>query len=95
MRSMRTGFIALAVAIIAAAAGSAIAPQPATAQEQAKDVPIVIGTLDVPELLTQSKAGKSLASIRQHIARFSFPPAANILCRPSEPSQSVTGRPFG
>ena len=65
MRSMRTRIIALAAAIVTVAAGSAIALQPAVAQEQAKDVPIVIGTLDVPELLTQSKAGKSLAATLQ------------------------------
>src|SRR5689334_12842004 len=62
---MRPRFIAFAVALFTAAAGSVFALQPAMAQEQAKDVPIVIGTLDVPELLTQSKAGKSLAATLQ------------------------------
>lgn len=65
MRSMRTRFIALALAVATTVAGTAIALQPATAQTAANDIPIVVGTLDVPELLTQSKAGKSLASTLQ------------------------------
>jgi len=65
VRSMRTRIIALAVAVATAAAGSAIALQSAAAQTAAKDIPIVVGTLDVPELLTQSKAGKSLATTLQ------------------------------
>jgi outer membrane protein len=62
---MRTRIIAFALAVATAAAGSAIALHGAAAQESAKDVPIVVGTLDVPELLTQSKAGKSLAKALQ------------------------------
>jgi outer membrane protein len=62
---MRTRFIAFALAAVMVAAGAAIAPHPAAAQTAAKDIPIVVGTLDVPELLTQSKAGQSLAKTLQ------------------------------
>lgn len=65
MRSMRSLIVALAVAIAAAAGGSAIATGEALAQATGKDIPIVVGTLDVPTLLTQSKAGKSLAEMLQ------------------------------
>lgn len=57
--------IAFAVAIAAAAGGSIIPVGHAAAQTAAKDIPIVVGTLDVPTLLTQSKAGKSLAASLQ------------------------------
>ena len=69
MRSMRTWIIALAVAIATAAGGiavpihSAVAQTAQTApaaQPAAQNVPLVIGTLDVQAILTQSKAGQSL-----------------------------------
>ena len=62
MRSMRTLVIALAVAI-AAVVGVSLGFTPAAAQETAaKDVPIIIATLDVPTLFTTSKAGKGLVA---------------------------------
>lgn len=66
VRSMRSWIIALAVVIATAAGGSAIVTHGALAQAATgKDIPIVVGTLDVPTLLTQSKAGKSLAATLQ------------------------------
>lgn len=63
MRSMRHWIVALAVVIAAAATGSVVPTHSAMAQS--KDVPLVIGTLDVPTLFNQSKAGKSLAAALQ------------------------------
>lgn len=65
VRSMRSWIIAFAVVIATAAGGSAIPAGAALAQAAGKDIPIVVGTLDVPTLLTQSKAGKSLAATLQ------------------------------
>jgi Skp family chaperone for outer membrane proteins len=65
VRSMRSWIIAFAVVIATAAGGSAIPAGAALAQASGKDIPIVVGTLDVPTLLTQSKAGKSLAATLQ------------------------------
>ena len=59
VRSMRTWIIALAVAITAAAGGIAIPIHPAAAQA-AQNVPLVVGIVDVQEILNQSKAGQSL-----------------------------------
>jgi Skp family chaperone for outer membrane proteins len=65
VRSMRTWIIALAVAVATAAGGIAIPIHSAVAQTAqtapaAQNVPLVIGTLDVQAILTQSKAGQSL-----------------------------------
>jgi outer membrane protein len=66
VRSMRYWIVVLAVAIAAAAGGTSIPANPALAQAATgKDIPIVVGTLDVPVLLTESKAGKSLAATLQ------------------------------
>lgn len=66
---MRTRFIALALAVVTTVAGFAIAMQPAAAQTAAKDIPVVIGTLDWQEIQTQSKAGKSLMTGLQQRAK--------------------------
>lgn len=60
MRTMRSWIIALAVAIAAAAGGTLVPVHAAVAQTAAKDIPVVVGTLDVQTILTKSKAGKSL-----------------------------------
>jgi outer membrane protein len=61
VRSMRSWFIALAVAIAAAAGGTLVPIHPAVAQTvAAKDVPVVVGVLDVQTILAKSKAGQSL-----------------------------------
>ena len=65
MRSMRYWIVALAVAIAAAASGTVVPFNSAMAQTAGKDIPLVIGTLDVPTLFNQSKAGKSLAAALQ------------------------------
>ena len=57
---MRSLIIAIAVAIAAAAGGTLVPLHPAVAQTAAKDIPVVVGTLDVQTILTKSKAGKSL-----------------------------------
>lgn len=65
MRSMKNCIIAVAVAVAALIGGWSIPLHSAVAQESAKDVPVVIGTLDWQEIQTQSKAGKSLMSTLQ------------------------------
>jgi Skp family chaperone for outer membrane proteins len=69
VRSMKKCIIALAVAIAALTGGNLISMPPAFAQENAKDVPIVIGTLDWQIIQTQSKAGKSLVAELQKRAK--------------------------
>lgn len=66
---MRTRFIALALVVVTTLAGTAIALYPAAAQTAAKDIPVVIGTLDWQEIQTQSKAGKSLVTTLQQRAK--------------------------
>lgn len=66
---MKKCIIAFAVAIAAVAGGSLVSTPPAFAQENAKDVPIVIGTLDWQVIQTQSKAGKSLVAELQKRAK--------------------------
>jgi outer membrane protein len=60
VRSMRSWIIALAVAIAAAPGGTVIPTHSAVAQTAAKDIPVVVGTLDVQTILAKSKAGQSL-----------------------------------
>ena len=57
---MRSLIIAIAVAIAAAAGGTLVPLHPAIAQTAAKDIPVVVGTLDVQTILAKSKAGQSL-----------------------------------
>lgn len=65
MRSMKFLIIALGVAISATLGGATLLPTAATAQEAAKDVPLVVGTLDWQDIQLKSKAGKSLTSTLQ------------------------------
>ncbi len=60
MRSMRTWIIALIVAMAAIGGGIGIPVHSAAAQTAAKDVPLVVGTLDLQTILKRSKAGQSL-----------------------------------
>lgn len=69
MRSMKNCIIAVAVAVAALIGGWSIPLHSAVAQESAKDVPVVIGTLDWQEIQTQSKAGKSLMQTLQQRAK--------------------------
>ena len=65
MRSMKILIIALGVAISATLGGATMLTKAATAQESAKDVPLVVGTLDWQEISQKSKAGKSLSATLQ------------------------------
>ena len=60
MRSMRTWIIALIVAAATIGGGITLPVHAAVAQTAAKDVPLVVGTLDLQTILKRSKAGQSL-----------------------------------
>lgn len=70
MRSMKHCIIAFAVAIATVTGGLTVPLYSASAQETAaKDIPVVIGTMDWQEIQTQSKAGKSLMATLQQRAK--------------------------
>lgn len=62
---MRYWIIAIAVVIAAAVGGSVFPAAPVLAQTAAKDIPVVVGTLDWQDIQAQSKAGKSLRATLQ------------------------------